>query len=129
MPQLLTRVGQPLRFVLVGAGGYVVNLLAFAALFESEVRYVVASVVAYFISNVLMYLGNRYFTFRLGHAGFWSAYVRYLIVGLVVAGLTAAVLVLLVGGANLHPTFGQALALLIVTPVAFILFKRWTFRS
>ncbi len=129
MPQLRTRVGQPLKFVLVGAGGYVVNLLAFAVLFESGVRYVVASVVAYFISNVLMYLGNRYFTFRLGHAGFWSAYVRYLIVGLVVAGLTAAVLVLLVDAVGLHPTFGQALALLIVTPVAFILFKRWTFRA
>ena len=129
MPQLRTRIGQPLKFVLVGAGGYVVNLLAFAALFEGGVRYVVASVTAYFISNVLMYLGNRYYTFRLGHAGFWSAYVRYLIVGLVVAGLTAAVLVLLVGVVGLHPTFGQALALLIVTPVAFILFKRWTFRS
>ncbi len=129
MPQLLTRVGQPLRFVLVGAGGYVVNLLVFAALFEAGVRYVVASVAAYFISNALMYFGNRYFTFRLGHAGFWSAYVRYLIVGLAVAGLTVAVLVVLVDVAGLHPTFGQALALLIVTPVAFILFKRWTFRS
>ena len=129
MPQLLTRVGQPLRFVLVGAGGYVVNLLVFAALFEADVRYVVASVAAYFISNALMYFGNRYFTFRLGHAGFWSAYVRYLIVGLAVAGLTVAVLVLLVDTVGLHPTFGQALALLIVTPVAFILFKRWTFRS
>ena len=129
MPQLRTRVGQPLRFVLVGAGGYVVNLLVFAALFEAGVRYVVASVAAYFISNVLMYFGNRYFTFRLGHAGFWSAYVRYLIVGLAVAGLTVAVLVLLVDAVGLHPTLGQALALLIVTPVAFILFKRWTFRS
>ena len=129
MPQLLTRVGQPLRFVLVGAGGYVVNLLVFAALFEAGVRYVVASVAAYFISNALMYFGNRYFTFRLGHAGFWSAYVRYLIVGLAVAGLTVAVLVLLVDMVGLHPTFGQALALLIVTPVAFILFKRWTFRQ
>ena len=129
MPQLLTRVGQPLRFVLVGAGGYVVNLLVFAALFEAGVRYVVASVAAYFISNALMYFGNRYFRFRLGHAGFWSAYVRYLIVGLAVAGLTVAVLVLLVDMVDLHPTFGQALALLIVTPVAFILFKRWTFRS
>ena len=129
MPQLLTRVGQPLRFVLVGAGGYVVNLLVFAALFEAGVRYVVTSVAAYFISNALMYFGNRYFTFRLGHAGFWSAYVRYLIVGLAVAGLTVAVLVLLVDMVGLHPTFGQALALLIVTPVAFILFKRWTFRQ
>ena len=65
----------------------------------------------------------------LGHAGFWSAYLRYSIVGLVVAGLTAGVLVLRVDAIGLHPTFGQALALLIVTPVAFVLFKRWTFRS
>lgn len=122
-------VGQPLRFVLVGACGYVVNLLGFAALFASGMRYVGASVTAYFISNVLMYLGNRYFTFRLGHVGFWSAYVRYLIVGLVVAGLTVAVLVPLVDVVGLHPTLGQGLALLIVTPIAFILFKRWTFRS
>ena len=129
MPQLRARVGQPFKFVLVGAGGYVVNLLAFAALFEGGLRYVLASVTAYFISNVLMYFGNRYFTFRLAHAGFWSAYLRYLIVGLVVAGLTAGVLVFLVDAMGLHPTLGQALALLIVTPVAFVLFKRWTFRS
>jgi putative flippase GtrA len=128
-PQLRNGVGQAFKFVLVGAGGYVVNLLAFAALYGGGVRYVVASVTAYFLSNVLMYFGNRYFTFRLGHAGFWSAYIRYLIVGLVVAGLTVAVLVVLVDVAGLHPTFGQALALLIVTPVAFVLFKRWTFRS
>jgi putative flippase GtrA len=129
MPQLRARVGQPFKFVLVGAGGYVVNLLAFAALFEGGLRYVLASVTAYFISNVLMYFGNRYFTFLLGHAGFWSAYLRYLIVGLVVAGLTAGVLVFLVDAMGLHPTLGQALALLIVTPFAFVLFKRWTFRS
>ena len=129
MPQLRARVGQPFKFVLVGAGGYVVNLLAFAALFEGGLRYVLASVTAYFISNVLMYFGNRYFTFRLGHAGFWSAYLRYLIVGLVVAGLTAGVLVFLVDAMGLHPTLGQALALLIVTPFAFVLLKRWTFRS
>jgi len=115
-------------FELVGAGGYVVNLLALAVLFESAVRYVVASVTAYFISNVLMYVGNRYYTFRIGREGFWSAYVRYLAVGLIVAGLAVLVLVLLVDGMGLHPTFGQALALVIVTPATFILFNRWTFR-
>ncbi len=127
-PRLAALVGQPAKFVLVGAGGYVVNLAAFAALYEAGMAYIVASVVAYFISNVLMYLGNRYFTFRLGHAGFWSAYLRYLIVGLIVSVLTVGVLALLVEVGGLHPTLGQALALLIVTPVAFVLFKRWTFR-
>ena len=124
----MTAVGQPLKFLLVGAGGYLVNLLTFAALYALGVRYGIASVLAYLVSNLLMYVGNRYFTFGLGHTGFWSAYVRYVIVGLLVAGMTVAVLALLVDAIHVHPTFGQALALLIVTPAAFVLFKRWTFR-
>ncbi len=75
-----------------------------------------------------MYLGNRYFTFRLGNDGFWTAYGRYLLVGLVVVALNAVVLALLVEGAGLDETLAQALSLLVVTPVAFVLFKRWTFR-
>ena len=34
-----------------------------------------------------MYLGNRYFTFGLGHDRFWSSYGRYILVGGVVAEL------------------------------------------
>ena len=75
-----------------------------------------------------MYLGNRYFTFRLGHEGFWAAYARYMIVGLVVAAMNAAVLAVLVEGLGLDETLAQALSLLAVTPPAYVLFKRWTFR-
>jgi putative flippase GtrA len=121
-------VAQPARFVAVGVAGYAVNLLAFAALYAAGTPYAAASVVAYLVSNVLMYLGNRYFTFRLGHLGFWSAYARYLLVGLLVAGLAAVVLTFFVEALGLHPTLGQALALLVVTPVAFVLIKRWTFQ-
>lgn len=52
-------VGQPARFLLVGAGGYVVNLAVFAALYELGMPYAADSIVSYFVSNVLMYLGNR----------------------------------------------------------------------
>jgi putative flippase GtrA len=122
------RIAQPVRFLAVGAGGYGVNLLVFAGLVSAGTQYLVASVGAYLISNALMYFGNRYFTFRLGHSGFWSAYARYLTVGCFVIVLNAAVLSLLVEGAGLGETFAQALSLLAVTPVAFVLFKRWTFR-
>jgi putative flippase GtrA len=119
---------QPVKFLLVGAGGYLVNLAAFALLYALDVPYVAASVGAYAISNALMYLGNRYFTFRLGHEGFWGAYLRYVIVGGVVAGLNAAILALLVEVADVHPQVGLAISLLIVTPVAYVLNKRWTFQ-
>ena len=123
-----TNLPQPVKFLLVGAGGYVVNLAGFALLYALHVPYVAASIGAYAISNALMYLGNRYFTFRLGHDAFWSAYLRYVIVGGVVAGLNALILALLVEGLDVHPQVGLAISLLIVTPVAFVLNKRWTFQ-
>ena len=123
----MSRAAQPAKFLAVGAAGYGVNLLVFVALDAGGAPYAAASVVAYLVSNALMYLGNRFFTFRLGRAGFWPAYVRYLLVGIVVAGLAVAVLAVLVEVAGVDETLGQALALLLVTPVAFLLIKRWTF--
>ena len=125
---MTTAAAQPVRFVVIGAGGYLVNLAVFAALFHAGLPYVPASIASYFASNALMYLGNRYFTFRLGHDGFWGAYLRYMLVGGIVAVLNAAILALIVERLHLDPRLGQALSLLIVTPVGFVLFKRWTFR-
>lgn len=122
------RARQPLRFVVVGTCGYGVNLATFALLIGAGIRYVIASVLSYLLSNALMYLGNRYFTFGLGHEGFWSAYLRYLLVGLVVVALNAAILAVLVELASIDETIAQGLSLLAVTPVAFVLFKRWTFQ-
>ena len=122
------RVAQPARFLVVGAAGYGVNLLTFALLVGAGVKYVPASIASYVVSNALMYLGNRYFTFRLGNEGFWPAYGRYLLVGLVVVAMNAAVLVVLVEGLGLDETLGQALSLLVVTPAAYVMFRRWTFR-
>jgi len=119
---------QPAKFVLVGAGGYVVNLIVFSLLYAAGVQYVAASIVSYFLSNAMMYVGNRYFTFGLGHNGFWAAYLRYVGIGVVVAALNAAVLALLVEAVGLHATLGQAISLLVLTPVAFVLNKRWSFQ-
>jgi putative flippase GtrA len=124
----LAAVAQPAKFLVVGAGGYLVNLGVFALLETTRPSYFFNSIVSYLIANALMYLGNRYFTFRLGNDGFWSAYLRYLIVGAVVAGLNAIILTALVEGTEIDPRIGVAISLLIVTPVAFVLFKRWTFR-
>ena len=126
MSVAVERAARPARFLVVGAAGYGVNVLTFALLVAAGVRYVLASVVSYLVSNVLMYLGN--FTFRLGNDGFWSAYARYLLVGLLVVALNAAVLALFVEGLGLDETLAQALSLLVVTPPAYVMFKRWTFR-
>lgn len=122
------RLGQPITFLLVGMGGYALNLAAFAAFLTLGVRYLAASLLAYFLSNAAMYVGNRYLTFRLSHKGFWRAYRRYVVAGSVVAGLSALILAALVEGAGADARLGQALSLAAVTPVAFLLSKRWAFR-
>jgi len=122
------RAAQPARFLVVGAAGYGINIATFAVLVTAGVRYVLASVLSYVVSNALMYVGNRYFTFRLGHDGFWSAYARYLLVGLLVVAMNAAVLAALVESLGIDETIAQALSLLAVTPAAYVMFKRWTFR-
>jgi putative flippase GtrA len=122
------KLARPVKFLIVGAAGFVVNLAVFALLTELGVPYLAASIASYAISNALMYLGNRYFTFALGHEGFWAAYARYAIVGSVIVALNAAVLAALVELAGLNATLGQALSLIVLTPVAFYLNKRWTFQ-
>lgn len=119
---------QPVKFLVVGAAGFIVNLAAFALLYELGVPYLAASIASYAISNALMYIGNRYFTFGLSHEGFWAAYARYAIVGGVIVGLNAALLAAFVELAGLHAALGQALSLIVLTPVAFYLNKRWTFQ-
>lgn len=121
-------LAQPIRFLLVGAAGFVINLAVFVLLYELGVPYLAAAIAAYAISNALMYFGNRYFTFALGHEGFWGAYARYAIVGGVIVGLNAALLAVLVEVGGLHATLGQALSLIALTPIAFVLNKRWTFQ-
>jgi putative flippase GtrA len=124
----MSRAAQPAKFLIVGAGGYVVNLVIFSGLYALGTPYIPASILSYAAANALMYLGNRYFTFRLGHEGFWSAYARYMLVGAIVIGLNAAILAALVEGTGIDARIGQAISLLLITPVAFVLFKRWTFR-
>lgn len=127
-PEGLQRAAQPAKFLIVGGLGYGLNLGVYAGLHAAGMAYVAGSILSYFIANAFMYLGNRYFTFRLGSEGFWGAYLRYMIVGAVVAALNTGILALLVEVGGLDSQIGLAISLLIVTPVAFVLFKRWTFR-
>jgi putative flippase GtrA len=122
------RVGQPARFLVVGIGGFALNVCAFSVLFGLGTWYLAASVLAYLLSNAAMYVGNRYFTFGLSHNGLVGAYVRYVVVGAGVAGLTVVLLAGFVEGLGLDPRPAQALALTVLVPLSFVLSKRFAFR-
>jgi putative flippase GtrA len=122
------RLGQPAKFLVVGSGGFVLNVWAFSVLFGLGTWYLAASVLAYLFSNAAMYMGNRYVTFGLSHDGVVGAYVRYVIVGAIVAGLTVVLLAGFVEGLGLDPRPAQALALIVLVPLSFFLSKRFAFR-
>jgi putative flippase GtrA len=121
-------LGQPAKFVAVGTGGFLLNLVVFSALFGLGTWYLAASVLAYLASNAAMYLGNRYFTFALAHDGIVGAYLRYVIVGAGLAALTVLLLAGFVEGLGLDPRPAQALALALLVPLSFLLSKRFAFR-
>jgi putative flippase GtrA len=119
---------QLLRFVLVGASGYVVNLAVFAlAVHAFEVHYRVAAVLAFLVSVANNFWWNRHWTFAAheGHAGFQAA--RFFLVSAVAFGFSYLVLVLLVEDAGMAKVLAQAIAIVAATPLSFLGQKLWSF--
>ena len=116
------------RFCLVGASGWVVNLAVFTALFDlAGVHYLVAAVGAFTVAWASNFVWNKYWTFQRHRLSALSQAGRYLLVSVAALGLNLVVLYVLVAtGASEVPS--QAAAIIAVTPVSFLLNRRWSFR-
>ena len=135
---LRTRVTQALRvrrnweelvkFCLVGASGYVVNLLVYIALLDgANVHYRVAATGSFLVAVTNNYLWNRLWTFRhhRGHFGYQG--LRFLVVSVIVYVGNLAILTALVE-LGVGKIVAQALAIALVTPANFVGNKLWSFR-
>ena len=119
---------QLFKFGLVGASGYVVNLIVFALLTGAlGLHHIPAAIGAFVIAVTNNFVWNREWTFRAreGHAGFQAA--RFFAVSLIGLGFNLAILELLVSAAGLAELPSQALAVALAMPVNFIGNKLWTF--
>lgn len=129
-PRRATRAdwAQLLRFCAVGASGYVVNLAVFTVLVTLlDAHYVAAAVVAFCVAWVNNFVLNRAWTFRAGQLSMWRQAWRYLLVSVVALGMNLGVLhLLVVWGMPEIPA--QAVAIVAVTPVSFLLTRRWALR-
>jgi dolichol-phosphate mannosyltransferase len=120
---------QFVRFGVVGASGYVVNLGVFTiAVHPLAIGYRVAAVLAFLVSVLNNFWWNRHWTFdgRDGHAGFQAA--RFFVVSLVAFGFNYAILVALVELADVPKVPAQAIAIACATPLNFLGQKLWSFR-
>ena len=120
---------QLFKFGVVGASGYVVNLIIFAALVKAaDVHHIAAAVGAFCVAVSSNFVLNRIWTFRgtEGHAGFQAA--RFFTVSLGALGINLAILYLLADVAGIGDLPAQAVAVAAAMPFNFLGNKLWTFR-
>lgn len=119
---------QLVKFCVVGASGYVVNLAVFALLVRGAgLHYAVAAVGSFVVAVTNNYLWNRVWTFRSqrGHVMWQGA--RFLVVSVTALVANLVVLAALVA-LGVDELVAQAIAIVLVTPVNFVGNKLWSFR-
>ena len=116
------------KFSIVGASGYVVNLAVYVALLRGAgLHYVAAAVCSFAVAVANNYTWNRRWTFR-GHRGhLYYQGLRFLVVSLVALGANLLLLRGLVA-AGVDKIAAQAIAVVLVTPLNFVGNKLWSFR-
>jgi dolichol-phosphate mannosyltransferase len=121
---------QLFKFGVVGASGYVVNLVVFTALTQAlDVHHIPAAILAFCVAVTNNFLWNRHWTFQAteGHAGFQA--VRFFVISVAALGVNLIVLEILVAEIGMAEVPAQAIAVAFAMPVNFIGNKLWTFDS
>src|SRR5262245_53867174 len=119
---------QLLKFCVVGASGYVVNLAVYTLLLDGAgLHYVLAAIGPFLVAVTNNYAWNRVWTFRHARGHVVHQGLRFLVVSAMALAANLLVLHTLVS-AGLGEVTAQAIAIVLVTPVNFIGNKLWSFR-
>jgi putative flippase GtrA len=114
------------KFCVVGASGYAVNLAVYSVLLHAGLHYLLAATCSFFVAVTNNYLWNRAWTFRDVRAGVAAQGARFFAVSLASLGANLAMLHLFISlGAGKFA--GQAVAVVVVTPLNFVGNKLWSF--
>jgi putative flippase GtrA len=119
---------QLVKFSVVGASGYVVNLAVYTTLVRAlDVHYILAAMLAFCVAVTNNFLWNRHWTFQAtrGHPAHQG--VRFFAVSLIGLGFNLALLEFLVSVADLSELPAQAIAVAAAMPLNFVGNKLWTF--
>lgn len=121
---------QLLRFALVGAGGYAVNLAVFSlAIGPAGLGHRPAATAAFLVAVTNNFVWNRSWTFRAGGGVAHHQALRFLLVSVAGFLVNLAALEAFVVGFGLAELPAQALAVALALPVNFIGNRMWTFRA
>jgi putative flippase GtrA len=117
---------QLVRFGVVGASGYAVNLAIYALALSLGIHYRSAATIGWVGGVLNNFWWNRHWTFAAGagHAGFQA--VRFFVVSFVAFLVSLGILTLLVE-AGVPKLPAQAIAIAAATPLNFVGNKLWSF--
>ncbi len=119
---------QLVRFALVGASGYVVNLAVFATLVHAAgADHRLGATGAFLVAVANNFVWNRRWTFRARAGRRRHQAARFLAVSFAAFLLGLGLLHLLVEDAGLSEVPAQALAIVLATPLSFLGNKLWSF--
>jgi dolichol-phosphate mannosyltransferase len=117
---------QFLRFCVVGASGYAVNLAVYAALLAGGLHYLAAAAISFFVAALSNYVWNRVWTFGASDVPVLGQGVRALVVSALSLGANQLFLMVLVAAGAGHLA-AQAVAIVLATPFSFAANKLWAF--
>ncbi len=119
---------QLLKFGLVGASGYLINLGVFALVAGSfGVHHLAAAVIAFCVAVTNNFLWNRYWTFGPGEGPAHFQAARFFVVSVASLGLNLAALEFLITVGGVGDLTAQAIAVAVAMPFNFLGNRLWTF--
>jgi dolichol-phosphate mannosyltransferase len=119
---------QLVKFCVVGATGYVVNLVVYVVLLDgADLHYRAAATGSFLVAVTNNYVWNRLWTFRHRRGHFAYQGLRFLVVSVLVYLGNLVILTILVE-LGVGKILSQAIAIVLVTPLNFVGNKLWSFR-
>jgi dolichol-phosphate mannosyltransferase len=117
---------QLLKFGVVGASGYVINLVVYAVLLGIGAHR--AAAVSFLVAAANNYWWNRHWTFRGTRGHFAGQGMRFLVVSLASLAVGQLWLLVFLDVLGWGKIVSQAIAIVLVTPLNFLGNKLWSFR-
>ena len=117
---------QFVRFCVVGASGFAINLAVYAAMLSLGLHYLAAAAASFVVAAFSNFMWNRWWTFEARTGRWLGQCSRALLVSGLSLGLNQLFLLALVAADAGHLE-GQATAILLVTPFSFAANKVWAF--
>jgi dolichol-phosphate mannosyltransferase len=118
---------QFLKFCVVGASGYAVNIGAFALALALSVQHLVAAALGFAVAMITNFWCNRRWTFAACHRGLAVQAASFFAVSVAACLLAGTILELLVGTAGFPALAAQPAAVIAVTPLSFLGTRAWSF--